>query len=45
MDHAFKVAPGKKVRLDDYDPNANHTVRFAPGTDSQNLRLVNRRDN
>jgi PPK2 family polyphosphate:nucleotide phosphotransferase len=23
VDHAFKVAPGKKVRLSDYDPNAN----------------------
>ena len=23
MDHAFKVVPGKKVRLADYDPNAN----------------------
>ena len=23
MDHAFKVAPGKKVRLADYDTNAN----------------------
>jgi PPK2 family polyphosphate:nucleotide phosphotransferase len=23
MDHAFKVAPGKKVRLADYDPDAN----------------------
>jgi PPK2 family polyphosphate:nucleotide phosphotransferase len=23
MDHAFKVAPGKKVRLSDYDPAAN----------------------
>jgi PPK2 family polyphosphate:nucleotide phosphotransferase len=23
MDHAFKVAPGKKVRLSDYDPDAN----------------------
>jgi PPK2 family polyphosphate:nucleotide phosphotransferase len=23
MDHAFKVAPGKTVRLADYDPNAN----------------------
>ena len=23
MDHAFKVAPGKQVRLADYDPDAN----------------------
>src|SRR5436853_3566964 len=31
MDHAFKVAPGKKVRLSDYDPNANGSMSKEEG--------------
>ena len=31
MDHAFKIAPGKKVRLADYDPNANGDMKKEEG--------------
>lgn len=33
MDHAFKIAPGKKVKLGDYDPNANGGMSKEDGLD------------